>query len=393
MSVPPEIGSVVGQLVVCLDLVDDPRGRRGRQHRLVDVLTIAVLGCLCGCDDAEALEDWGRKEESWLRGFLDLPWGIPAQDTYLRVLAAIDSDVFQVAFFDWVSSVFPQSQRPEQIAIDGKTARRSGDRAAGQSAVHMVSALACKEGLVLAQQPTGEKTAELTAVRTLLEILELRGSLVSIDAIGCQTDVASRIVEGGGDYLLAVKDNQPTLRGGVEGIFAAARTLRRDDNPDRTQPPSFDECTVTDGDHGRLEIRTARTITDFQAWIPDHAKWRGLQTLVEIASERQDAISGKTSCERRYYISSRRLDASAANVAVRKHWAIENGLHYVLDVTFGEDAYRARKDNAAQNFIVTRHFALSMLRAYNGDAYSIPRRRRLCDYKIDYRNKLLGWAP
>lgn len=383
------VDAAIADLVFVLDDVTDPRGRQGKRHLLTSVLGIAVLGCLCGCDDAEALQDWGEKEEEWLTDFLELRWGIPSQDTFLRVLAMIDPDEFRWAFFRWVRTAFPRAIGSGQIAVDGKTARHSGDKAAETTAVHMVSALACEARVVLAQQATTAKSNELSAIRELLRFLELRGALVSIDALGCQTDVAARIVERGGDYLLAVKDNQPTLHEQVRATFEAT-TLAPTHNVDQLGPPEHESFTGADAGHGRIETRTTTVTHDFAEWLDVADAWPSLKTLVKVESVRESEADGRTSTECRYYISSRQLSAEQAHEHVRSHWSIENGLHYVLDVSFGEDSYMARKQNAAANFIIIRHFAISLIRSYDGDKLSVPRRRRLCDYKRDYREQLLA---
>lgn len=386
-----EVDEALAQLVLVMEDVKDPRGRQGRRHLLASVLSIAVLGCLCGCDDAEALQDWAEKEEDWLTDYLELQWGVPSQDTFLRVLAAVDQSEFRWAFHRWVQNALPKAVAADQIAVDGKTARRSGDKSAEAKAVHMVSALACNAKVVLAQMPTASKSNELNAIRALLRILELKGSLVSIDAIACQTDIAERIVERGGDYLLCVKENQANLREQLVEAFDAT-SLKPTQNVDLLGPPEHEISTGSDAGHGRIETRTVTVIHAFEDWIDaaTRLRWKGLQTLIRVDSKREHEGTGKLQMEKRYYISSRRLTASEANLHVRTHWEVENSLHYVLDVSFGEDGYRARKQNAAANFIVIRHFALNMIRSFEGDKLSVPRRRRLCDYKTDYREKLLS---
>lgn len=379
---------VAGSLVVAFRDIEDPRGRQGKRHVHSDVLTIAVLGCLCGCDDAEALEDWARKEEPWLKEFLALRWGVPSQDTFLRVLAQIDQREFRRAFLFWIRRAFPKAVGG-QIAIDGKTARRSGDKEAEKKAVHMVSALACEYGLILGQEATESKSCELEALRVLIRLLELKGAMVSMDALGCQCDVAQSIVDQGGDYLLALKKNQPLLHEQVNEAFAAL-LLPPTRNVDRLGPPPHESWCDTDAGHGRIETRTTTVIHQFDDWIPVRERWKGLTTLVRVHSERFDESDETTTTETRFYISSRRLSAQQAHEHVRAHWLVENGLHHVLDVSFGEDNCMVRKNNAAANFIVVRHFAVSLIRSYAGDKLSVPRRRRLCDYRVGYREELLA---
>ena len=383
------VDAALAALVVVMDDVTDPRGRQGKRHLLTSVLTIAVLGCLCGCDDAEALQDWAEKEEDWLSDYLELRWGVPSQDTFLRVLAMIDPREFRMAFMRWVRGAFPRAFEGGQVAIDGKTARRSGDKQAEQAAVHMVSALAVETRVVLGQQATPDKTNELTAIRQLLYFLHLDGALVSIDAMGCQRDIAGRIVDGGGDYMLAVTNNQPTLLAQVSAAYDAttAESKRNVDIPD---PPSAQATTTVDAGHGRIETRTTTVLHDFDEHLDVGGSWKGLTTLIRVEATREDERSGKSETHVRHFISSRHLDAETAAKHVRAHWEVENGLHHVLDVSFGEDSYMARKKNAAANFIVIRHFAVNLIRAFKGDKLSVPRRRRLCDYRLDYREQLLA---
>lgn len=387
----PSAGTLLDALVRSLSVVEDPRHARGVRHPLVNVLTIAVLGCLCRCDDAEALEDWGRKEAEWLSEFLDVPHGMPSQDVYLRVFAAIDPTSFRAAFHGWMGEVFALLGIDGQIAIDGQTHRRSGDGKSGRKPLHMVHALACEAGLVLGQMATEEKSNEIVAIPKLLDLLDLRGALVSIDAMGTQVKIARKIVQGGGDYLLALKGNQTSLHTEVQEAFEEALDDRRR-TVDEVPPPQVETDTQVDGGHGRIETRTARVLTDFEPWVPAGSRWQGLQRVVAITATREDTNTGKVSTETRYYISSRALTAAEANEGVRSHWLVENRLHWCLDMTFGQDANRIRTGNAAENFAVVRHFALNIIRNYKGDRLSVPRRRRLCDFHQDYRDRVLRAA-
>lgn len=383
--------SLLSALVRSLSVVVDSRHARGTRHPLVNVLTIAVLGCLCRCDDAEALEDWGRKESDWLSDFLEMPHGVPSQDVFLRVLAALDPVSFRGAFHEWLGEVFSTLGLGGQVAIDGQTHRRSGDKKSGSRALHMVHALLCESGLVLGQEATEKKSNEIKAIPALLDMLDLRGALVSIDAAGTQVKIARQIVKGGGDYLLALKGNQPTLNREVREAFAEALDDRRR-TVDEVPPPQVETDTQVDGAHGRIETRTARVLTGFEPWVQSSERWDGLKALVEITATREDTTKGETSTEKRYYITSRALTAAKANEGVRAHWLVENQLHWCLDMTFGQDACRIRTGHAAENFAVVRHFAFNIIRNYKGDRYSVPRRRRLCDFRPDYRSKVLEAA-
>ena len=383
--------SILRQLVLSLLVVEELRFPRGIRHPLVNVLTIAVLGCMCRCDDAEALEDWGKKEADWLTDFLEMPHGIPSQDVFLRVLAAIDPVSFRGAFHAWVNEVFALLGLEQQIAIDGQTHRRSGDKRTGQKPLHMVHALVCESGLVMGQVATEEKSNEITAIPVLLDLLDLRGALVSIDAMGTQVKIARQIVKAGGDYLLALKGNQSNLRTEVEAAFEEALSNRRR-TVDEVPPPRITTETEVDGGHGRIETRTAQVLTDFELWVPAAKRWGGLRTLVAITATREDQTTGKETTETRYYVSSRAMTAAQANERVRSHWLVENQLHWCLDMTFGQDASRIRTGHAAENFAVIRHFAFNLIRNYKGDRYSVPRRRRLCDYDRNYRWRVLQAA-
>ncbi|HIE56014.1 MAG TPA: ISAs1 family transposase, partial [Chromatiaceae bacterium] len=315
--------SLLVALVRSLSVVEDPRNARGKRHPLVNVLTIAVLGCMCRCDDAEALEDWGRKERDWLSKFLEFSHGVPSQDVYLRVFAALDPTSFRTAFHLWMQEVFAQLGIENQVAIDGQTHRRSGDGKSGKKPLHMVHALVCEAGLVLGQVATEEKSNEIIAIPALLDLLDLRGALVSIDAMGTQVKIAQKIVDGGGDYLLALKGNQTSLHTEVQETFKEALDERQR-AVDEVPPPQMTTDTQVDGGHGRLETRTARVLTDFEQWVPAGGRWPGLQSLVAITATREDTTTGEVAEETRYYISSRALTAAEANDGVRAHWLVEN---------------------------------------------------------------------
>jgi predicted transposase YbfD/YdcC len=384
--------SLLLQLVRSLSVVEDPRQARGVRHPVINVLVIAVLGCMCRCDDAEALEDWGRKEQDWLGRYLQMPHGVPSQDVYLRVLAAIHPASFRRAFQSWVNAVFAVLGIEGQVAIDGQTHRRSGDASKGRKPLHMVHALVCETGLVVGQVATDKKSNEITAIPALVKLLDLRGALVSIDAMGTQVKIARQIVKAGGDYLLALKGNQSRLHDEVEAAFTEALDPRRR-TVDEVAPPTLVCATEVDGGHGRIETRTAQVLTDFESRVPAAARWPTLRCLVAITATREDTTTGKVTSETRHYVSSRILSAEEANGRVRAHWLVENQLHWCLDVCFGQDACRIRSGYATENFAVVRHFALDLIRAFQGDRYSIPRRRRLCDYDRAYRSKLLESLP
>jgi predicted transposase YbfD/YdcC len=388
MSAPVNVDAYA-QLLSALSVLEDPRSPRGRLHALSDVLAIVVLAVLCGCNNAEAFEDWGRKEEAWLSTVLQLPNGIPSQDTYLRVLSALDPDKFRRAFLTWVQRVFAPLGISNQVAIDGKTLRGSRSAAAQQAAVHMVSALVCQSGLVMGQVRTADKSNEIVAIPEVLKLLSLQGALVSIDAMGCQRDIAQQIVDSGGDYLLQVKDNQPTLRSELSTLFSQVTATPEHRPLDSAAVPPVSWHQQTDGEHGRIETRKTAVCYEFPDYFSTQTLWPQLSTVVMVEASRQNVVTGHQSIERHYYISSRpQMDAQQAASAVRAHWLIENQLHWVLDMTFGEDSCTVRAHHGAENLAVVRHFAYNLLRRCS-DKKSMRRRQRLCDWDHGYRLRVL----
>jgi predicted transposase YbfD/YdcC len=336
----------------------DPRVERAREHRLVDIVTIALCAVLCGADDWVAIETFGRAKEAWLRGFLALPGGIPSHDTFGRVFARLDPAEFRACFLAWVRAVAGAEVAAGAVAIDGKTARRSHDRGRGKAALHLVSAWASASGLVLGQGATEAKSNEITAIPALLRLLALEGCTVTIDAMGCQTAIAAQVVGQGADYVLALKDNQPTLRERVRLAFedarAAAGTTRA--------AAGWDAAATLDKGHGRIERRRCWALGDpeYLAYLDPTGAWAGLRSVALIESERR--IGDEVTTETRYYLSSLPPDATALGRAIRAHWGIENRLHWVLDIAFREDDSRFRAGHGPANLAIVRHFALNLLR-------------------------------
>lgn len=335
----------------------DPRVERTKAHRLGDIVTIALCAVLCGANDWVAVETFGHAKEAWLRTFLPLPGGIPSHDTFGRVFARLDPTEFQRCFVAWVQAVV--GTLPAQVvAVDGKTARGSGQRARGQHPLHLLSAWATASGLVLGQEATAAKSNEITALPRLLRLLALDGCVVTIDAMGCQSAIAAQLVEQGADYVLALKANQPTLHTTVVGAFADAGRP----GADRWVPAVQDQAQTWDKGHGRLERRRYRVLSDpdlLACLDPTHA-WPGLRSVVQVEAERRRGEH--RSVETRYYLSSLPPAAAVLGEVIRTHWQVENCLHWVLDVHFREDASRVRVGHEAHNFARLRHLALNLLR-------------------------------
>jgi predicted transposase YbfD/YdcC len=344
----------------------DPRAERGKEHLLVDILTITLSAVICGADDWVAVATFGKTKAAWLRTFLALPHGIPSHDTFGRVFRLLDPEELRRCFFAWVRAVLGESVEgnadgqvgPQVVAVDGKTLRRSHDRRSGKAALHLVSAWATESGLVVGQVATDAKSNEITAIPMLLRLLALEGATVTIDAMGCQTAIAQQIVEQGADYVLALKDNHEKLHARVRRAFrdadaAVGTSLRLGDVPTHT--------TVEKG-HGRIERRRCRAIGDpeYLAFIDPDGAWPHLQSVVCIESTRR--IGDAVSTEARHYLSSLPADAHRLQRVVRSHWGVENRLHWVLDLAFDEDHSRVRADHAPENLAIVRHLALNLLR-------------------------------
>ena len=342
-------------LITELETIEDPRCRWKVEHRLIDVLVIAVCAVLGEAESFEDIALYGRCKRDWLQRFLELRGGIPSHDTFRRVLMLVDPDRFERCFLGWVRSVFqPDTTAPRQIAIDGKTVRGSFDRKHGRSPLHLVSAYATEHGLVLAQRAAEEKKGELTVLPELLDGLDLRGCLVSLDALACRPEIAERIVGRGGDYLITLKGNQRKVHAEVRDWFAAnafalGAPLR----------PCFD---AFDDGHGRLVRRRVFACSDVDAFAA-LKDWPELAVVLAVETIRGVNGKGKVTAEIRHYLSSAKFPPEVLAAAIRNHWQIENGLHWVLDVTFREDASRVRERNAARNLALLRRIALNLARA------------------------------
>jgi predicted transposase YbfD/YdcC len=359
----------------------DPRIERHRWHKLSDIVVIAVCAVLCGAESYPAIEDFGQEREEWLRQFLELPAGIPSHDTFNRVFRLLDPVQFQGCFLRWMQAV-AEVTAGEVVALDGKVLRRSFEKGTAKRAIHMVSAWASENGVVLGQRKVDTKSNEITAIPALLELLALKGCIVTIDAMGCQRAIAQKIVEQGADYVLALKGNQPTLEQAVERFFVSGPEAE-------AHRTASDFSEQAEQGHGRVETRCAWISADLDAEV-QAAAWPGLRSIGMVEATR--TVAGESSVEHRFYLTSLPPAAEQFAQAVRKHWGIENQLHWTLDVTFREDQSRLRTGHGAENFAVLRHIALNLLRQ-EPSTKSLPRKRLACALNPDYLLQVLLGEP
>jgi predicted transposase YbfD/YdcC len=358
----------------------DPR-RKKVTHPLINIVTIALCATIAGADDFVAIVTWAHRHRDWLARFLDLTNGIPSHDRFNAVFRRLVPDQFERCLLSWLAALH-DSSGGTLVAIDGKTLRRSFDKATARSALHMVSAWAVSQKLSLGSVSVDQKSNEITAIPELLRLIELGGAIVTIDAMGCQTEIARAIVEGCGDYILAVKGNQPTLQRGIAGFFLG----HLEDDFARVSVSRHE--TVERG-HGRQEHRTYY-VCDIPDDLPDARRWRG---LVQIGMAVSDTMRGEKSCDDvRYFILSRRMSARRFGTLVRGHWGIENSLHWQLDVSFGEDQSRTRKDHASANLGALRRTGLSLLKNETSHKLGIKNKRLTAAWDTDYLHKVLFGA-
>ena len=372
--------------------VEDPRQPSKVKHLLEEVLFITVLAVISGCDDFNEIAEYAHYKQAWLKTFLKLPGGTPTHDTFNRVLCLINPAQFRNSFIGWIDhirnglrlsagEIAGGEQHPgEVICIDGKTVCGSKDRHADKKPIHMVSAYASEQELVLGQLKCYEKSNEITAIPELLDMLDIEGAIITIDAMGCQKKIAETILNKKADYILAVKDNQGNLHKEITDMFSKADT------------PAFShylhECdTWVEKDHGRVETRECKLIRNL-GWLYEIQSWKGVECILKITSS--VLRDGKTIGEERFYISSiQELTANAANRAVRKHWHIENKLHWVLDMVFKEDYARARTENAAENLTTIRKIALNAMKLEKSDKCSLKIKRKKAGWDDSYALKIL----
>ncbi len=350
---------------------------RTRKHPLINITFIAVCAVLSGANSFAAIHEFGTDRRQWFARYLDLTNGIPSDDTFGRVLARLDPGAFEKCLLSWMQAV-QESTDHRLVAIDGKTLRGSYDRRDGKAAIHMVSAWASENKLSLGQVVVAEKANEITAIPEWLRLLDISGALVTIDAMGCQREIAAQIRDGGGDYALAVKPNQPTLYEQAEGAISAA--LEQD-------AAALDEHQTIEKGHGRRETRTY-VIIPTPATVDPDGVWRDLNAVGMAITESVDA-QGRCRLEARYYILSVLLPAKEFAQAVRGHWGIENNLHWQLDVSFREDACRVRTDHAPANLSVIRRFALGLLKRETSCPRGVETKRLKCAANDEYREKVL----
>lgn len=355
----------------------DPRIDRTKRHHLLDILTITLCGVLCGAENWVEIAAWADAKRTWLTGWLGLEHGIPSHDTLGRVFDRLDPVQFEAGFAQWVQGMVTPAAG-DIVALDGKTVRRSGDTATGRAPLHLVSAWAHDQRLVLGQEAVADKSNEITAIPRLLQRLVLTDHIVTIDAMGCQRAIAAQIVEQGGDYVLALKENQPDLLEDVVDCFTLATTM---DGVHRS----------IGKDHGRRETRVCETITDpaVIAWLDPAQAWDGLCSIARVTATRRVGEQEPTTTTR-YYLSSLPGNAKTIAHAVRSHWGIENQLHWVLDVAFREDENRTRRGHSAENLALIRKLALNLLRQEPTRKHGIKASRLRAGWDTDYLLRVLG---
>ena len=373
----------LGSIRIHFSKLEDPRLDRQKLHQLMDIIVIAICGVICGGETWVDIENFGKARKEWFQKFLELPNGIPSHDTFGRVFGLLKAEAFEACFLDWVQAV-NQVTGGQVIAIDGKELRHSFDSYIGKKAIHLVSAWASENRLILAQRKVDSKTNEITAIPELLDALELAGCIVTIDAMGCQKEIASKIIEHKADYILAVKENQGYLYEDIQRLFKLALQ--------ELNPLQYVEgyAKTVDKDHGRIEIRECWTLSAafHQPAIRNADQWEHLTSLVCIRRERR--LPDKTQVEMRYYIASLPPNANRLLQAVREHWGIENSVHWILDVAFNEDRSRVRKDHAPENLAVMRRIALNLLRKEKTAKGGIQAKRLQCAWDENYFFKVLS---
>lgn len=371
-------------LIECLYVIKDPRMTRTRRHKLIDILVIGLCSMLTGGEGFNDMELFGKIKLDWLKTFLELPNGIPVHDTFNRVFSAIDPRCFLDCFVQWIQGICPMLGN-DVVAIDGKALRHALDE--GNTIPYIVSAWAAQNRLALGQVKVDDKSNEITAIPVLLKVLHLKGCIVTIDAMGCQKDIAAQIIDKQADYVLALKGNHPTALEEVKLFFDETVAPCAEQAGDCVTPGTMVSCKTLEKDHGRIETRRYWLSNDI-GWFEDKKLWKELTAFGMVESIRK--VKGETSIERRYYLTSLPLEISTFATAVRAHWGVENPLHWCLDVIFKEDQSRARTKNAAQNLATLRRIALNLIKKNARPKISQRQKRIFAALDTGYLEELLG---
>src|ERR1700733_294515 len=362
----------------CFQELPDPRREHLRLHSLWDIIGLTICATICGCDTIVEIHEYGRKKFDFLRSFLDFDNGVPSHDTIGRVFSRLDPEKFRAGFADWTESL-AKTVAGRGIAIDGKTLRRAHGK--DQKPLHLVSAFAAENRLGLSQKAVDDKPNTITAIPELLKLLDVKKAIVTIDAMGCQKEIAQQIKDQGADYVLALKDNQPKLHAEVQDLFINGLETA-------FAGMKHQERRTTEEGHGRTETRTYHLLQPSKEWLRKHPEWKGLKTVGMVFSERQVGDAEPAS-EMRLFITSLALNVSNFARAVRSHWAIENNLHWVLDVSFREDESRARKDHTAENLAWIRRMTASLL-AQDGKKVVVSCKRKMACWDDEYLLTIAG---
>lgn len=360
--------------------IEDPRVIGRSDYPLLEIIFLCISAVISGCDGWEDIEEFGDSKIDWLKQYLPYESGIPTHDTIARVISRLSPASFEKCFMEWVKSV-EEITAGEIIAIDGKTLRRSHDRKNRRNALHYVNAWACNNGIALGQKKTEEKSNEITAIPQLLDLLAIKGCIVTIDAMGCQLDIADKIIKQGADYVLALKANQA-------GFYERVKEFLDDGIKLNFKGIEHSICQNVDKAHGRLEKRTCVSCALPQSLSGCSKLWTGLKSIACIEAVR--TVNGEQSTERRYFISSLSMNAEQIAKAVRSHWLIENALHWVLDMSFREDDSRIRRGYAAENFNILRRMSLNLIKREKNTKDSVKKRRLRAGFNDKYRSNLLA---